>query len=93
MRKILIALTALAVTGCAGDTSVVRTGPDTFMVAKHGVMGWSSGPAQKAAAYSEADQYCAQKGEVIKPISSTDSGPGGFGKISSAEVDFRCVSR
>jgi hypothetical protein len=28
----------------------------------------------------------------MEPISETDSGPGGFGKISSGEVHFRCVA-
>ena len=37
--------------GCAGATHVVSTGPGTYMIASHGVMGWSSGPAQKAKAF------------------------------------------
>jgi len=65
--------------GCAGVTHVVSTGPDTYMVASHGTMGWSSGPAQKAKAFEET-------------ISATDSGPGIYGKISSGEVQFRCTN-
>ena len=45
----LVVATLLA--GCAGATHVVSTGPGTYMIASHGVMGWSSGPAQKAKAF------------------------------------------
>lgn len=78
--------------GCAGVEHVVPTGPDSYMVASHGVMGWSSGPAQKAKAYEKAAAFCEQKGEELKTISATDTGAGAFGKISSAEVHFRCVN-
>jgi hypothetical protein len=71
---------------------VVSTGSDTYMVAAHSVMGWSSGPAQKATAFEEAEAYCKQSGKQMETIEATDTGAGGFGKISSAEVHFRCVS-
>jgi hypothetical protein len=83
----------VALAGCAGVTDVVPVGDGVFMVANHGVMGWSSGPAQKAAALQKAGEYCNGKGLELQTISATDSGPGGFGKISSAEVQFRCVSQ
>jgi len=83
---------AAVVAGCAGVTDVVATGPDSYMVASHGTMGWSSGPAQKAAAFSKADTFCKQQGKVVQVITATDSGNGGFGKISSGEVDFKCIA-
>ena len=54
-------------------------------------MGWSSGTAQKAAAFQEADEFRKAKGKAVQAITATDSGNGGFGKISSGEADFRCV--
>jgi hypothetical protein len=78
-------------TGCAGTThEVVPAGHDTYMIANHGTMGWSSAGAQKANAYEDANNYCKQKGKEIETISEreTDSG---FGKIASAELEFRCV--
>jgi hypothetical protein len=42
-----------SLTACTGVTHVVTTGPDTYMIASHGTMGWSSGPAQKAKAFEE----------------------------------------
>ena len=85
----LVIATLLA--GCAGATHVVSTGPGTYMIASHGVMGWSSGPAQKAKAFEEADDYCKKLGKQMQPINSSET-DGGFGKIAAGEVDFRCVA-
>lgn len=91
MRAIILAAIALA--GCAGTTDrVVSAGGDTFLVANHGVMGWSSGPAQKAAALERASAYCAAAGKGMEVIKSSES-PGGFGRIASGEVEFRCTVR
>ena len=84
-----IAAVAL-VAGCAGVTNVVSTGPDTYMVASHGVMGWSSGGAQKAKAFQEADAFCKSLGKKLLPIATNES-PGGFGMIAAGEVHFRCL--
>jgi hypothetical protein len=85
-----IVLTILA-TGCAGTTDrVVPTGHDTYMVANHGTMGWSSAGAQKAKAYEMANAFCNSKGKEVETVSEheTDSG---FGKIASADLEFRCM--
>ena len=81
-------------TGCASSSIVVPQGHDTYMVARHGTMWWSSsGSAQKAKALQEAQDYCQHLGKQMATISEADSGPGGFGKISSSEVYFRCVAQ
>jgi hypothetical protein len=93
MRKIIWpAVGILIIAGCAGTTHVVSTGSDTYMIAAHGTMGWSSGPAQKAKAFEEAEAYCKQSGKDLQTIEASDTGAGAYGKISSAEVHFRCVS-
>lgn len=86
-----IGLTCLFIAGCAGVTDVVTTGNDTYFVASHGTMGWSSGGAQKAAAIVKANEYCQNQSKQMEIINTSDSGNGGFGKISSGEVHFRCV--
>jgi hypothetical protein len=93
MRKIIWRLmVVLVLVGCASTSHVVPTGSDTFMVAAHGTMGYSSGPEQKAKAFEEAAAYCKLSGKELETISATDTGAGVWGKISSAEVHFRCVS-
>jgi hypothetical protein len=91
MRMAVAMVGASLLAGCAGATHVVATGPGTYMVASHGTMGWSSGPAQKAKAFEEAGDYCKKVGEEMQPINSSET-EGGFGKIASGEVDFRCVA-
>lgn len=86
-----LAIVALALAGCAGVTDVVSTGPETYMVASHGTMGWSSGPAQKAKAFQMANEFCAKKGKLQAEGIKGNTTGSGYGQIASAEVEFRCV--
>ena len=88
-----LVILSLLISGCAGVTDVVPTGKDTYMVASHGTMGWSSGGAQKAQAFTQANEFCQKMGKVVEVISTSDSGNGGFGKISSGQIDFKCVGK
>ena len=89
--KRMLCLLALSAVGCAGVTEVVPSGNDTYFVASHGTMGWSSGGAQKAAAIVKANEFCQNQSKQMEIVSASDSGNGGFGKISSGEVHFKCV--
>lgn len=93
MNKIITLVLVVMLYGCAGVTDVVPTGKDTYMVASHGTMGWSSGGAQKANAFTQANDFCQKMGRIVEVISTSDSGNGGFGKISSGQIDFRCVKQ
>jgi hypothetical protein len=64
----LCALAALASAGWACTTHVVPTGSGTYLVAAHGTMGWSSGPAQKAKAFEEAAAYCKESGKELLKV-------------------------
>jgi hypothetical protein len=86
-----ILLVGLAAAACATSTDVVPVGDGVYMVANHGFMGWSSGPAQKAVALQKATEYCNGMGKELQTISAGDSGPGGFGETASAQVRFRCL--
>ena len=88
---LVFAIAALSVAGCAGVTHVVQTGQDSYMVASHGTMGWSSAGAQKAKAFEEAGDYCGKSGKVVQEITTSET-PSGFGRIASAELHFRCVA-
>jgi hypothetical protein len=82
----------LALAACAGATDVVNTGPDTFLVASHGTMGWSSGGAQKAAAIQKASDYCKGVGKQLQLMTARETNGGGFGQIAAGEAEFRCVA-
>ena len=88
-RALLICAAMLA--GCAGVTDVVSTGPDTFLVASHGTMGWSSGGAQKAAAIQKAADYCRGMSKQLQLVSARETNGGGFGQIAAGEAEFRCA--
>ncbi len=90
--RAVIGLGLVALAGCAGTThQAVPSGHGTFMVASHGTMGWSSAGAQKAKALEDANAYCGKLGKEVEIVNDreTDSG---FGRIASAEIEFRCVT-
>lgn len=92
-KKLLFALTSTTVlAACAGVTDVVPIGKDTYMIASQGVMGWSSSQQEKALAFQKAGAYCNSIGKELQPVSTNESA-GGYGRIASAEVQFRCLNR
>lgn len=92
MRSVIALIAVIGLASCAGVTDVVATGPDTYIVASHGTMGWSSSGAQKAKAFQDAEKFCGEKGQRVEAI-NTRQVDGGFGKIASAELEFRCVPK
>lgn len=91
MKKITALLMALfAVSGCATVFEPVSTGPNTYMVAAEGVLGNSSSGKQAFKAQEQAAAFCVNRGKQIETMSSNEV-PGGFGKVASATVNFRCI--
>ena len=87
---LLVGTALLSVAGCA-SSGVVKTGPNTYMVA-NSEWGLTSGGYQKAKAIAEADRYCASIGREILVIRSKDNDVA-FGKTPAAEVEFKCLPR
>ncbi len=81
-----------ALFGCASVTDVVSTGPETYMVAAEGVLGNSSSGKQAFKAQEKAASFCNGKGMQVETISSQEV-PGGFGKVASATVNFKCIKK
>ena len=93
MKKSLFSLLATTglIGGCAGNvSSVVSTGANTYMVAAEGVLGNSSSGMQLHKAQEEATSYCKKQNKQVDTISSSEVA-GGFGKVASATVNFRCI--
>ena len=90
MKLALLVVVLLTVTGCANVSDVVSTGPGTYMVAAEGVLGNSSPGKQMFKAHSQADAFCRGQGKQVDTI-NTQEAPGGYGKVASAEVYFRCI--
>lgn len=77
------------VAGCASVSDVVPSGPDTFMVAAHGIAGNGSGAAQKAIAMQTAGNYCLARAKQMQVLRVESVEPF-FGRAPSAEINFRC---
>jgi opacity protein-like surface antigen len=87
---LLLSAAAVCASGCAAVSDVVATGAGTYMVSSHGVMGYSSGGAERAKAFAAADTFCKQQGKQVQSLSSSDT-PSGFGRIASGDVEFGCL--
>lgn len=90
MKVFVVLAAAATVAACASVSDVVPTGPDTYMVSAHGVMGYWSGGEQKAKAFERANAFCAAKGKTMQAVNVADT-PSGFGRIASGDVEFRCL--
>jgi hypothetical protein len=85
-------LVCLLLAGCAGTTGqVVPASHGTYLIANRGVMGWSSAGAQKAKAYQQANDFCAKQGKEVEALNEHGN-EGGYGRIASADIEFKCVS-
>lgn len=94
MRRTIVSFALVAsaalLAGCA-SSGVVKTGPNTYMIA-NSEWGFTSGGYQKAKAVSEADTYCQSMGKEILVIGSSAHGVR-FGRVPSADVEFKCLAK
>ena len=91
MYRLLTIISFLIISSCAGVDSDVSMGENRYFVASSGTMGWSSGGEQKAKSIQNAEEFCMNKGKKLEVIKSSDSGNGAYGKISTGQVEFKCV--
>lgn len=89
--RILLMVTAMALTAGCASPSVVPMGSDTYMIAKDGSFTTFGGAAVKGELYQQAYSYCQSKGKDMKPLkdASRDSG---YGRYANAEVQFKCLN-
>ena len=89
--RILLMVTAMALTAGCASPSIVPMGSDTYMIAKDGSFTTFGGASVKGELYQQAYGYCQSKGKDMKPLkdASRDSG---YGRYANAEVQFKCLS-
>ena len=88
--NLVLALSVASLASCA-SSGVVKTGPDTYMIA-NSEWGFTSGGYQEAKAIAEADNYCESIDSEILVIGSKQHGVE-LGKVPSAEVQFKCLPK
>jgi hypothetical protein len=85
---------ALLLDGCATTSTdgVVQVGTNQYMIGGLGKFTDFSSSAVKARFYQKGAKFCADKGLVMSPVTSTGQ-DSGLGTYASAEIHFRCVPR
>jgi len=93
MRIMLPALFSLSLFGCAANSGVAPTGPDSFLVSRQAATGFSGSGTLKAEALAEAGSYCTQHNKVLLVTEAKEVGPPYvMGNFPKAEVSFMCLS-
>ena len=83
---------AVLVAGCASNSGVVPTGPDTYMVSRQAATGFSGSGTLKAEAFGEANRYCAGQKKTMQVGNTNEAtGPVILGNFPKAEVQFMCL--
>ncbi|QBI03110.1 hypothetical protein [Pseudoduganella albidiflava] len=92
MKNILsIAGILLCLVACS-SSGPVQTGADTYMITKQSAGGLAvPGARVKAEIIGEANQFCAKSGKRIELLSATSQNAIPFARMSSAEINFKCV--
>lgn len=92
VKKLLLSLASLFILGCS-SSGPVPMGKDTYLITKEGIGSLISAVSLKADLYKEANAFCHSEGKEFQPIreNAIESIQGRNG--SSAEVQFRCLSK
>jgi hypothetical protein len=91
--KLFAVVLPMALTGCAANSGVAPTGPESFLVSRQAATGFTGSGTLKAEALSEAGQYCAARSQVLLVTNSKEVGPPYvMGNFPKAEVEFMCLN-
>lgn len=87
-----VALLCLVITGCASNSGVLTTGPDTYMVSRQAATGFSGLGTLKADAIAEAKAFCRKRSLELQVVNTAESKPPYLaGNFPRAEVNFMCL--
>lgn len=89
--KTIIILIAIALAGCS-SSGPIQTGQNTYLLTKTSAGGvFKPGASVKADLLVEANEFCAKSGKQIELTSSDAKNAIPFARMSSAEIQFKCV--
>lgn len=92
MRAAFGLLCSFTLAGCAANSSVAPTGPNSFMVSRQAATGFSGAGTLKEEALTEAGQFCAARHQTIQLTNLTEAQPPYvMGNFPRATVQFSCV--
>ena len=84
---------SVALTGCA-STGVVPADRGTYMISKQSAAGMFGTPeGVRADIYTEANEFCARKGNAVETVNVEVNGAIPFVRQGSAMLQFKCVPK
>lgn len=90
MKSAITLTCCLIVVGCAANSGMVATGPDSYLVSRQAATGFSGSGNLKAEAISEANQYCSRQGKTVQITNSVEAQPPYIlGNFPKSEIQFR----
>ena len=90
MKILVFILTMAVITGC-GSTGVVQMEDNKVMVSvKKAKVGYVSAAEEKANAYRQANEFCANRDKSVETINLETIGSGSL-RQASATLEFRCI--
>jgi hypothetical protein len=93
MRIAITVAATLALAGCAANSGVAPTGPDSFVVSRQAATGFSGSGTLKGEALTEAGQFCASQNKTFLVTDSKEAAPPYVtGNFPKAEVSFMCLT-
>lgn len=92
MRKSLLLILLVFLSGCAQNSSVIPMGDNTYMVSRQAASAFTGMGTLKADALKEAAAYCQSQHKELKVIQVIDAQPPFvMGNFPKSEVQFSCV--
>lgn len=92
MKKAFPAVAVLFLLAACSSSGPVQTGADTYMITKQSAGGLAvPGASVKAEIIGEANTFCAKSGKRIELLNATSQNAIPFARMSSAEINFKCV--
>jgi len=92
MKRAILFVMAMLLSGCAINSGIVPIGKDTFMVSRQAATGFVGSRGLKDDALQEANQFCVNQGKVLKVINIGGNHPpyilGNFPKV---KIQFMCL--
>ena len=90
-RLAFLMFVLLVLIGCASSSGVVRTGQDTYMIARTEERLDGSSNNVKATILKQANQYCESFGKTLKVLGTSQKDMVPFKSDATAEVQFMCL--
>lgn len=92
MKTSIFAICLATLAGCASTSGVQKIGPDTFLISTQVVLGPNKANSSRAAALTEAAQFCEKSGKELLVDNFSTTGQA-MSLTGDSQVTFKCLAR